>query len=169
MKHKHRIAIAAATIGMLALVGFAREATAQMSAPAYTITNIAANEMYQSANVSRESETPPTPEKPVKALTHAQEVWLGALEWCESHGDPTAINKKDRDGTPSYGAFQFKPGTLNAYAKQYSIDLQDDYMLYGYQKAVVTGMVLDRDHINWNQQFPDCVKRLGKPPIGAKI
>lgn len=98
------------------------------------------------------------------ALSHAQEVWLGALEWCESRGNPVAVNKVDRDGTPSYGAFQFKPDTLWYFADLYGIEKDPDYMLYGQQRAVVEAMVLHRKEISWSTQFPDCVKKLGAPP-----
>ena len=110
-------------------------------------------------------------------LSHAQQVWLGALEWCESRGNKGAINPKDNDGTPSYGAFQFKPSTLYYYATMYKIPLTWDRdtdtvgsiattLDYGAQRATIEAMVLDRKNINWNQQFPACVKKLGAPPAG---
>lgn len=46
---------------------------------------------------------PPVVEMP--KLTHQQEVWIYALEFCESRGNTEAINPKDLDGTPSYGAY----------------------------------------------------------------
>lgn len=163
MKHSARLAAIAATFAALLTVLWAQGAAAQMSLPSYTIVNIATNAMHQ--QVSRE--TPP-PKKEAPTLTHAQDVWLGALEWCESRGDPSAINKKDRDGTPSYGAFQFKPSTLILYAKQYGLEATST-MDYRTQRKVVEAMVLDQARINWNQEFPDCVKRLGKPPAGGKL
>jgi len=98
-------------------------------------------------------------------LSHAQEVWLGALEWCESRGKQGAINPKDRDGTPSYGAFQFKPGTLTGYAAEFGITLTGTTTLtYTDQHAVVAQMVLHAKQIDWDQQFPVCVGKLGRPP-----
>lgn len=100
---------------------------------------------------------------PVK-LSHRQELWMNVLEWCESRGDPDAVNEKDLDGTASYGAFQFKPSTLNYYAEKYSV-ATTTVMDYDVQKAVVTQMILHRNEIKWTQQFPDCVKKFGLPPI----
>lgn len=97
-------------------------------------------------------------------LDHAQLVWSYALEWCESHGVPGAINPKDRDGTPSYGGYQFKPGTLNAYAKEYGVEASSSVMDYAEQRATLEAMILHEKQIDWHQQFPDCVKRLGLPP-----
>ncbi len=104
----------------------------------------------------------PVPEPP--KLSHAQEVWLGALEWCESRGVTTAVNPKDLDNTPSYGGFQFKPSTLKYFADKYSVSIATSTMDYDSQKAVMIQMVLNRKEINWNQQFPWCVKKLGQPP-----
>jgi len=100
----------------------------------------------------------------VERITHAQETWMRALEWCESHGVPEAVNPMDRDGTPSYGAWQFKPSTLDYYAELYDVattSVKDRDV----QEAVLTQMILHRDEINWRQQFPDCVNRfVGLPP-----
>lgn len=57
-----------------------------------------------------------TPEQ--KDLKHRQEVWISALEWHESRGRNSALNPKDRDGTPSYSNFQWKPSTFIGYAKK---------------------------------------------------
>lgn len=93
-------------------------------------------------------------------ITHQQEVWLHALEWCESHGNPKAINKVDRDGTPSYGAWQFKPQTFATLSKKYGVvgDIMDEEA----QRQVVIGMLLDKsisnDELRYHQ-FPDCIQR----------
>jgi len=98
-------------------------------------------------------------------LSHAQEVWKGALEWCESQGVVSAVNPKDRDNTPSYGGFQFKPETLDYFAGIYGIATSSDgVMSYPVQSAVVDAMILDRGSIDWAHQFPVCVSRLGAPP-----
>jgi hypothetical protein len=99
----------------------------------------------------------------VPKLSHAQEVWKSALEWCESAGNPEAINKEDLDGTPSYGAWQFKPSTLDMFAKKYGI-ATTTVMDYKVQEAVVTQMILHSKEINWRQQFPWCMKKIGLPP-----
>jgi len=103
------------------------------------------------------------PEVIQPTLTHRQEVWMNVLEWCESRGNNEAINPMDNDGTPSYGAFQFKPSTLDYYAEMYGVPTTT-LMDYDTQKAVVTQMILHRDEINWYQQFPVCVRKNGEPP-----
>lgn len=100
-------------------------------------------------------------EKP--RLTHQQETWIAALEWCESSGDNSAINPEDLDGTPSYGAFQFKPSTLDYYAGKYGV-ATTTLMDYATQRKVVEQMVLHASEINWGVQFPWCFKKLGRPP-----
>ena len=100
---------------------------------------------------------------PVPKLSHQQEVWMYSLEWCESRGVKEAINPEDLDGTPSYGAFQFKPSTLDFFAKKYGV-ATTTLMDYETQRKVVTQMILHRDEIKWGNQFPWCVKKLGRPP-----
>lgn len=112
-------------------------------------------------------ETPVVAVKPVP--THAQEVWIAALEWCESRGVNGAINPKDLDGTPSYGAFQFKPSTLTYFAKIYGVTASSTVMDYTVQHALLEAMVLDRNHIEWGNQFPTCVKLLGYPPKSGTV
>lgn len=118
---------------------------------------------------------PPTQEilRVIPKLSHQQEVWMYALEWCESNGVPEAINEVDLDGTPSYSSWQFKPSTLWGFAKQYGIAVPDTeegkreaLMDRAYQWEVLKQMVLHRNEVNWDQQFPWCVKKLGYPPKG---
>ncbi len=109
-----------------------------------------------------EYEAPVPPEPPL--LTHAQEVYKYALEWCESHGKPSAINPKDRDNTPSYGGYQFKPSTLVYYGNKYGVAIATSTMDYESQSKVVAQMIVHRKEINWHQQFPVCVGNLGTPP-----
>lgn len=97
-------------------------------------------------------------------LNYQQEAWLGALEWCESRGNPKAVNPKDRDNTPSYGILQFKPSTFTYYQERYGTPEGTGYMDPEAQIAIVEQMII-RGDINWSQQFPDCVKKLGKPPV----
>lgn len=106
--------------------------------------------------------TAPTPPKSI--LTARQTIWLNALEWCESKGNPSAINPRDRDNTPSYGLLQFKPSTYALYAKKIGLASTTDYMNPDGQKQIVENMIIDKD-TNWLQQFPDCVKnKVGFPP-----
>lgn len=98
---------------------------------------------------------------PADPLSHPQRAWLGALEWCESKGKPSAINPKDRDNTPSYGILQFKPSTLAYFGKKYGIT--GELMNPDTQQAIVEQMIL-RGGIDWHQQFPVCSGILGKPP-----
>lgn len=105
-------------------------------------------------------------------LNHEQEVWLHALEWCESSGIPSKINPKDLDGTPSYHSFQFKPSTFKAFGIKYGIfdvDISDEEIEsriadYDLQKKMVSFMINDRQ-VRWQREFPGCVRRLGPPPI----
>jgi hypothetical protein len=104
-------------------------------------------------------------------LSHRQKIWLGALEWCESRGDAEAINPKDKDGTPSYYSFQFKPKTFIYYVEKYGVvpgGLTDQNILermkdYGTTKLIVANMILD-PKVKWEVEFPGCIKKLGRPP-----
>jgi len=105
-------------------------------------------------------------------LKHRQELWISSLEWCESRGKNSAINKMDRDGTPSYSNFQWKPSTFIYYGTMYGLlatsttiesvpELLKNYEL---QRDIVRHMVND-NRVNFYQQFPDCVKlKVGLPP-----
>ena len=105
-------------------------------------------------------------------LIHQQDVWIYALEWCESRGKYDALNPKDLDGTPSYSNFQWKPSTLLHFAKKYHLildtvtlksvpDLLENYEL---QREILRQMIQD-DSVVWTKQFPDCVKyKIGYPP-----
>lgn len=97
-------------------------------------------------------------------LNYQQKAWLGALQWCESRGNPKAINPNDRDNTPSYGILQFKPSTFNYYQARYGTDKGTGYMDPDAQTAIVEQMII-RNDVKWSQQFPECVRKLGKPPV----
>lgn len=106
-------------------------------------------------------------------LTHEQLVWTYALEWCESRGVVSAINKVDLDGTPSYYSFQYKPGTFRDMGEKYGIiekgktdeEIMELIKEYDLQRAILEAMVLDGKNIKWEKQFPWCVKKLGRPPL----
>lgn len=129
-------------------------------------------------------EDKPTVAELPRLLNDRQMVWLYALEWCESSGRHDAINKKDVDGTPSYGAFQFKPSTFWLYGEKYGIvkrniddanwpwvvlvdgsvgSYYDALMHRDTQAEIVKHMIIDLG-ANIIGQFPDCVKKLGFPP-----
>lgn len=111
--------------------------------------------------------------KEVELTTHAQKVWISALEWCESRGKPSAVNAKDRDGTASYYSFQFKPGTFRYYGEKYLVlepDLDEETLFermkdQKVQHLILEHMVKDQKNIKWGNEFPMCVKKLGKPPV----
>jgi hypothetical protein len=105
-------------------------------------------------------------------LPHRQESWVHALEWCESRATE-AINPKDKDSTPSYYYWQFKPETFKAEAEKYGVikkGLSDAEIMvamksYDNQHLTVNAMVRDGKDQNWEQLFPACVKKLGRPPL----
>jgi hypothetical protein len=119
--------------------------------------------LYPRGHARSDAETIEAPK-----LTQQQEVWLSALQWCESRGRDDAINPKDRDGTASYGAFQFKPSTYAYFAKRYGLASTTDYMNAVQQREIVSRMLLDKsisDSQLRNQQFPDCIQhKVGLPP-----
>lgn len=120
--------------------------------------------MTQSEPVGEITATSTEKEIPKKELTHQQMVWSYAIEWCESRGKISAVNPKDRDGTPSYGAYQFKPETLVYYSDMFAIERATSTMDYSTQRSVFEEMIRHADEVNWSQQFPDCVKKFGPPP-----
>lgn len=97
----------------------------------------------------------------VRLQTTTREAWLADLIMCESSGRPHAINEVDRDGTPSYGLLQFKPSTFEYFKKAYSIE--GELMDPEAQKAIVRRMMDDKSVV-WETQFPDCVRKFGRPP-----
>lgn len=135
--------------------------------------------LFGSAFISKETVVEPVTaqvtEIPKRYVpTHAQNVWLHALEWCESRGKQSAVNPEDRDGTPSYYSFQFKPSTFKAYALRYELlepseldtaeELMAQMSVYENQKAIVTEMLND-PKVRWNNEFPDCtMRKVGMPP-----
>lgn len=101
------------------------------------------------------------PKKPAPQKPSSQEAWLLKLILCESSGNPGAINPIDRDGTPSYGLLQFKPSTFELFSKAYGIE--GELMDPEAQKAIVRRMMRDPS-VKWENQFPACVRKLGRPP-----
>lgn len=145
-----------------------------LTAVALSIFTAAKLHLISKDNVVVKAETVIVEEPKRYVPTHAQTVWLHALEWCESRGKESSINPEDRDGTPSYYSFQFKPSTFKSYALKYGLlessDLNTDAKVmkemsnYNTQKAIVTEMLND-PKVKWNNEFPDCTKRkIGLPP-----
>lgn len=105
-------------------------------------------------------------------LTARQRAWIGALEWCESRGGGLdTINWHDKDGTPSYYWFQFKPATFKAYGEKYKL-IPEGLTLGGIMLAmeehetmlrIVATMVTDPE-VKWANEFPGCYAKLGVPP-----
>lgn len=94
--------------------------------------------------------------------TPEQSEWIDLLERCESSGDPKAVNPKDLDGTPSYGSFQFKPGTFRMYKARYGTE--GNMMDRTAQREIVVRMLGDK-RVRWGTEFPDCVSKIGLPPL----
>lgn len=111
----------------------------------------------------------------VEIITHRQKVWLGALEWCESRGVGEAINKVDKDGTPSYYWLQFKPGTFRGYGEKYGLiekgksteQIMELMKSYELTIAIMENMIADPTITDkqWRYSlFPGCTAKLGTPP-----
>jgi hypothetical protein len=101
---------------------------------------------------------------PKPVLTQEQSVWLDALEWQESNGNPAAINPKDSDGTPSYGCLQFKPGTFDEYSQLYGI-ATTSLMSCPQQREIVAQMIVHG--VNLRHQFPESIRKIGLPPMST--
>ncbi len=108
----------------------------------------------------------PIPDK----LTHAQRVYLGALEWCESRARADVVNENDPTGNDYYW-FQFQANTFYRYLYKYKLnDIWGEpstlgQMMKNYEitMAIIENMILDKE-IKWSNEFPSCVAKLGMPP-----
>lgn len=144
--------------------GYALAALVSLIITAYVLTGQATQITY----VAEASVAPLN--KLSEELQHRRETWVSALEWCESNGRYEAINENDLDGTPSYGAYQFKPGTFSHYVNKYGLEVKRKrsdlytFMNYEAQRAIVLRMIDDPD-VRWKNEFPWCVKKLGLPPV----
>ena len=92
--------------------------------------------------------------------------WIERLIWCESRGNPDAVNWYD-GGTPSFGILQFKTDTFWRYNLKYQL-------LPNLEKNEVPNIIMDSDvqirlakriisnggYKNWF----NCVKSIGLPP-----
>lgn len=119
-------------------------------------------ETVTTATTTEEETIPEAPKPEIRpVLAEDRATWLEALIQCESNGRPEAVNPKDRDGTPSYGLLQFKPSTFAFFSKAYGIE--GELMDPEAQKAIVIRMMDDKS-VLWENQFPACVRKLGRPP-----
>lgn len=94
---------------------------------------------------------------------------LRALILCESGGRVMARNPSDRDGTPSYGILQFKPGTFAAWGREYGLLPRDieraEIMNLIYdphlQMEIVSKKISENKHNKkwWLTHFPACAER----------
>lgn len=110
----------------------------------------------------------PLPEaKYIMPLPEALNAKIELLAACESSGNPTALNPKDRDGTPSHGKYQFKIDTWKRYNRKYNLfpwrgwseeqwyaTMYDGY----YQDLIVRAMFQD-PAVNLHTEFPDCSRK----------
>lgn len=99
---------------------------------------------------------------PADILSTQQRVWLNALRWCESNGFDGNINPKDRDGTPSWGRYQFKPGTFKNYNSIYG--LPGGPLMDGEAQERIVEQMIIRGGVKWSNEFPECTRKLGYPP-----
>lgn len=115
----------------------------------------------ESLNETKEVQTIVYVEKP--HLSSAQIIWLARLMDCESGINANAINPIDLDGTASLGILQFKTGTFNTWAQKYKIE--EELMSPEAQVSIVTQWILNPGTVDWTNEFPGCVAKLGLPPI----
>jgi hypothetical protein len=157
MKYKLAILLTAALAGLLALGTFVKEAEADDPVETHSTPPVAIQDIQKAVIEEIPKEIP----REVVYQTPDREVWLDALIMCESGGNPGAVNPLDLDGTASYGLLQFKPSTFDMYQKRYGIE--GELMDPEAQKSIVRRM-MDDDVVRWQNEFPDCVRKLGWPP-----
>ena len=96
-----------------------------------------------------------------------ENILVDTMAICESTDNPLAVNLVDRDGTSSFGRFQFKPKTLRHYADKYRLaDVsawdEADTMNWIYdgefQEQIFRKMLYDKGVV-WTQEFPVCFAR----------
>lgn len=119
----------------------------------------------------RKKDTRPIEELITIERSHPLETWLSALEWCESRGVASAINEVDRDGTSSFYSFQYKPSTFKDFGEAYGIlakglpsktlsDLLKDTTM----QRDITRIMSQDPHVELAGQFPECLRKIGRPP-----
>ena len=97
----------------------------------------------------------------------AENILVEKMAICESTDNPLAINLIDKDGTSSYGRFQFKWQTLKYYVGKYKLaDVsaweKEDAINWAYDgeftEKVFRKMLYDKN-VNWKQEFPTCYRK----------
>jgi hypothetical protein len=96
---------------------------------------------------------------------------LRHLVRCESRGNPKAVYKVDRDGTPSWGILQFKPKTLRRFGVKYgflprNIKLKEVMLrIFDSDLQINTAREMIKRHGHkksfWKREFPACSRKLG--------
>lgn len=106
-------------------------------------------------------------EVPMHEPTHRQQVYLHALQFCESSGR-TDIKIMDSNNKHSYGGLMFQMSTFLSQGKKYELiagsttAVQGEKMIYDIelQEAIAHRMLEDGGERNWYT----CTKKLGKYP-----
>lgn len=94
---------------------------------------------------------------PKEEPTHKQSLYLAMLEWCESGGNPNALNPQD-GGSRSVGSFQFKDKTFSLYSQKYALGYtKEDIYDHDKQKALVHLMLKD----GLEDQWKNCHTKIG--------
>ena len=101
-------------------------------------------------------------------IINPYDTYLDAMRDCESDYNDKAINPKDTDGTPSWGRYQFKIGTLLTFGKKYGFfsdtatrqDAKKKIFDGEFQEKIFIKMIDDPD-VNLKDQFPACHRRNG--------
>lgn len=92
-----------------------------------------------------------------------QELWLSALEWCESRGYDNAINPDD-GGSRSVGIFQFKDSTFQHYVKVYELNFEPED-IYNREKQTILAKLMLQDGLEYH--WKNCSDWIGEPyPAG---
>ena len=98
-------------------------------------------------------------------LQHKQDLWISALELCESSGNPDVV-VLDINNEYSYGAFQFQKNTFYQYGMKYGL-LEKDFPLeetaniitdYSLQRKIAERMLEDGLANHWF----NCKTKIGK-------
>jgi hypothetical protein len=94
------------------------------------------------------------------------DAWIEKLIWCESRGNPDAVNWYD-GGTPSFGILQFKTDTFWRYNLKYQLlpnleknEVPNIIMDSDVQIRLAKRIISDGGYKNWF----NCVKSIGLPP-----
>jgi len=118
------------------------------------------------------ADPPPTTSETAPATL---QVWLDALAKAES-GNRQFLIHRDRDGQLYYGCLQFQERTFRVYARKFHLIPQGTShsetmrRIYdcAFQKQLAALMIRD-DPRNWKHWRTTVEKRVGMPPVEAKV